>query len=198
MSIGGGMDLAREPRNGRNFEYAGEDPLLAGRMTGNLMRGVQSQKVMGDIKHYALNDQETGRDVLNVVLDKKSMRESDLLAFQIAIGIAQPAAVMCSLQQDRRRLRLRERLHAEPSVEEGLRLQGMGPLGLGGDAQLGEGRAERVGPGTARAITSERSLEDGDRRGTSAAVAAGRHGASDPAQHVCGGRGGRPAGGMRW
>jgi beta-glucosidase len=96
MSIGGGMDLTREPRNGRNFEYAGEDPLLAGTMTGNLMKGVQSQKVMGDIKHYALNDQETGRNVLNAVLDKKSMRESDLLAFQIAIGIAQPAAVMCS------------------------------------------------------------------------------------------------------
>ena len=96
MSIGGGMDLTREPRNGRNFEYAGEDPLLAGSMTGNLMKGVQSQKVMGDIKHYALNDQETGRNVLNAVLDKKSMRESDLLAFQIAIGIAQPAAVMCS------------------------------------------------------------------------------------------------------
>lgn len=96
MSIGGGMDLTREPRNGRNFEYAGEDPLLAGTMTGNLMKGVQSQKVMGDIKHYALNDQETGRNVLNALLDKKSMRESDLLAFQIAIGIAQPAAVMCS------------------------------------------------------------------------------------------------------
>ena len=96
MSIGGGVNLTREPRNGRNFEYAGEDPLLAGTMTGMLMKGVQAQKVMGDIKHYAVNDQETGRNVLNVILDKKSMRESDLLAFQIAIGIAQPAAVMCS------------------------------------------------------------------------------------------------------
>ena len=96
MSIGGGVDLMREPRNGRNFEYAGEDPLLAGRMTGNLMKGLQAQQVMGDIKHYALNDQETGRNILNVVLDRKSMRESDLLAFQIALEIAQPAAVMCS------------------------------------------------------------------------------------------------------
>jgi beta-glucosidase len=95
MSIGGGVNLTREPRNGRNFEYAGEDPLLAGRMTGNLARGVQAQGVMGDIKHYALNDQETGRNTLNVVIDKKAMRESDLLAFQIAIGIAQPAGVMC-------------------------------------------------------------------------------------------------------
>jgi beta-glucosidase len=96
MSIGGGVNLTREPRNGRSFEYAGEDPLLAGRMTGNLMKGLQAQQVMGDIKHYALNDQETGRNVLNVLIDRKAMRESDLLAFQIAIGIAHPSAVMCS------------------------------------------------------------------------------------------------------
>jgi beta-glucosidase len=96
MSIGGGVDLTREPRNGRTWEYAGEDPLLAGSIVGNLAKGVQSQQVMGDIKHYAVNDQETGRNILNVVLDKRSLRESDLLAFQIAIGIADPAGVMCS------------------------------------------------------------------------------------------------------
>jgi beta-glucosidase len=96
MSIGGGVNITREPRNGRNFEYAGEDPILAGTMTGNLAKGVFSQHVMSDIKHYALNDQETGRTVVNVLLDKKSMRESDLLAFEIAIGIAEPSGVMCS------------------------------------------------------------------------------------------------------
>lgn len=96
MSIGGGVNLAREPRNGRNFEYAGEDPILAGTMVGNVVKGIQSHQVMGDIKHYAFNDQETGRNILNVVLDKRSMRETDLLAFQIAIGIAQPAGVMCA------------------------------------------------------------------------------------------------------
>lgn len=96
MSIGGGVDITREPRNGRNFEYAGEDPVLAGTMVGELERGVKSERVMSDIKHYALNDQETGRTVVNVLLDKRSMRESDLLAFEIAIGIAKPSAVMCS------------------------------------------------------------------------------------------------------
>jgi beta-glucosidase len=96
MSIGGGVNLAREPRNGRSFEFAGEDPILAGTIVGQLMKGVQSQQVMGDIKHFAVNDQETGRDILNVVLDKRSLRESDLLAFQIAIGLAEPAGVMCS------------------------------------------------------------------------------------------------------
>ena len=96
MSIGGGVNITREPRNGRNFEYAGEDPLLAGTMTGNVEKGVLSQHVMNDIKHYALNDQETGRNVVNVLLDKKAMRESDLLAFEIAIGISEPSGVMCS------------------------------------------------------------------------------------------------------
>ena len=62
MSIGGGMDLIREPRNGRNFEYASEDPILSGTMVGQLARSVQSNHIMGDIKHYALNDQETGRN----------------------------------------------------------------------------------------------------------------------------------------
>ena len=96
MSIGGGMDLIREPRNGRNFEYASEDPLLAGTMVGELAMGVQSNNVMGDIKHYVLNDQETGRNTLNALLDKRAMQETDLLGFQIAIGMAKPAGVMCS------------------------------------------------------------------------------------------------------
>jgi beta-glucosidase len=96
MTIGGGVDITREPRNGRNFEYAGEDPVLAGTMTGNLEKGVLAQHVMSDIKHYVLNDQETGRTVVNVLLDKKALRESDMLAFQIAIGIANPSGVMCS------------------------------------------------------------------------------------------------------
>jgi beta-glucosidase len=96
MSIGGGVDLIREPRNGRNFEYSSEDPILSGVMVGQLARGVQSNHVMGDIKHYAVNDQETGRNTLNAILDERALRETDLLAFQIAITSAQPAGVMCS------------------------------------------------------------------------------------------------------
>jgi beta-glucosidase len=96
MSIGGGVDLTREPRNGRNFEYAGEDPLLAGTMTGNLMKALQAEHVMGDIKHYAFNDQETGRNIYSANISKRAARESDLLAFQIAIGIAEPSGVMCA------------------------------------------------------------------------------------------------------
>jgi beta-glucosidase len=96
MSIGGGVDLIREPRNGRNFEYASEDPVLSGIMVGQLASGVQDNHIMGDIKHYVLNDQETGRNTLNAMLDKRAMQETDLLAFKIAIGLAKPAGVMCS------------------------------------------------------------------------------------------------------
>lgn len=96
MTLGGGVNLTREPRNGRTFEYAGEDPLLAGTMDGTMMKCEQAQHIVGDIKHYALNDQETGRGFVNAVISKRAMQESDLLAFHIAIDIANPAAVMCS------------------------------------------------------------------------------------------------------
>ena len=96
MSIGGGVDITREPRNGRTFEYQGEDPLLAGTMVGNLIRGVEAQHIMGDIKHYAVNDQESGRTAVNSVISHRAMRESDLLAFEIGIQIGHPSGVMCS------------------------------------------------------------------------------------------------------
>ena len=96
MSLGGGVNLTREPRNGRNFEYLGEDPILAGKLVGQLIRGTQSQHVLGDIKHYALNNQESGRNAVNVNIDKRSMRETDLLAFEIGIRDGNPAGVMCS------------------------------------------------------------------------------------------------------
>jgi beta-glucosidase len=95
-TLGGGVNLAREPRNGRTFEYAGEDPLLAGTLVGNMMKCEQGQHVVGDIKHYVLNDQETGRFFVHAIASKKATQESDLLAFHIAISIANPGAVMCS------------------------------------------------------------------------------------------------------
>jgi beta-glucosidase len=96
MTLGGGVNLTREPRDGRTFEYAGEDPLLAGTMVGNLMKCEQAEHVIGDIKHYAMNDQETGRNIVNTIISKRAMQESDLLAFHIGIDIAHPGAVMCS------------------------------------------------------------------------------------------------------
>jgi beta-glucosidase len=96
MTLGGGVNITREPRNGRTFEYMGEDPILAGTLVGNRMKCEQAQHVLGDIKHYAVNDQESGRNEVDSVISKRALRESDLLAFEIGIGIANPGAVMCS------------------------------------------------------------------------------------------------------
>jgi beta-glucosidase len=96
MSLGGGINLTREPRNGRTFEYLGEDPVLAGKMVGAVMKGLQAQHVIGDLKHYALNDQESGRNAVNITIDKRAARESDLLAFEIGLQESDAAAVMCS------------------------------------------------------------------------------------------------------
>jgi beta-glucosidase len=96
MSLGGGIDLTREPRNGRNFEYKGEDPILAGKLVGAEMKALQEQGVIGDLKHYALNDQESGRSHVNVKIGERAMRESDLLAFEIGVKDSGVGAVMCS------------------------------------------------------------------------------------------------------
>ncbi|MDR3739646.1 MAG: beta-glucosidase [Terracidiphilus sp.] len=96
MSLGGGVNLPREPRNGRTFEYEGEDPLLAGTLAGNFAKGVQSVHVIGDLKHYAINDQESGRNAVNANISKRAMRETDLRAFEIALGISDAGGVMCS------------------------------------------------------------------------------------------------------
>jgi beta-glucosidase len=96
MSLGGGVDITREPRNGRTFEYLGEDPILAGTLVARLIEGTQSQHVIGDIKHYAFNDQESGRNSVNITISKRAARESDLLAFEIGVEQGHPAAVMCS------------------------------------------------------------------------------------------------------
>jgi beta-glucosidase len=96
VMLAGGVNLAREPGNGRNFEYAGEDPLLAGIMVGAFVRGIQSNHIVATLKHFALNDQETARNAVNVLIDEAAARTSDLLAFQIAMELGDPGSVMCS------------------------------------------------------------------------------------------------------
>lgn len=94
--LAGGANLLRDSRNGRNFEYLGEDPLLAGTLAGATIRGIQSNHIVSTTKHFALNDQETGRMVLDAQIDEAAFRESDLLAFEIAIETGQPGSVMCA------------------------------------------------------------------------------------------------------
>jgi beta-glucosidase len=94
--LAGGVNLARDPRAGRNFEYLGEDPLLAGVLAGASISGVQSEHVVSTVKHFALNAYETGRNYHNAVIDEAALRESDLLAFQLAIEAGRPGSVMCA------------------------------------------------------------------------------------------------------
>ena len=97
VNLGGNINLiGREPRDGRTFETKGEDPILAGKITAAHIRAIQDKHVIGGTKHYALNDQETGRTFANVQIDERGARESDLLAFEIAIKDSNAQSVMCS------------------------------------------------------------------------------------------------------
>jgi beta-glucosidase len=94
--LAGGVNLMRDPRNGRTFEYLGEDPLLTGLLGGAAIAGIQSNNIISTIKHFALNGQETARNFVNSKITDAHARESDFLAFQIAIEKGQPGSVMCS------------------------------------------------------------------------------------------------------
>lgn len=92
--LGGGANLLREPRGGRNFEYISEDPLLTGMIVGGSIAGIQSRHVVSTIKHFAVNAEETGRVMVDSRLGEPALRESDLLAFEIGIEQGRPGAVM--------------------------------------------------------------------------------------------------------
>lgn len=94
VQLAGGMNLTRDPRNGRNFEYLSEDPLLTATMAAESVDGIQRQGVISTVKHYSLNCNETNRHFLDAVIDPDAHRESDLLAFELAIERSQPGAVM--------------------------------------------------------------------------------------------------------
>ena len=97
VNLGGNVNMTgREPRDGRTFETKGEDPILAGRITAAHLKAIQAQYVLAGIKHFAFNDQETGRATANVQIDDRSGRESDLLGFEIGVNDSGVQSVMCS------------------------------------------------------------------------------------------------------
>ena len=94
--LAGGANLTRDARGGRDFEYAGEDPLLTGAIVGAEIRGIEVNHIVSTLKHLALNAQENGRVALDARLGEAAARESDLLAFELALEQGRPGAVMTS------------------------------------------------------------------------------------------------------
>jgi len=99
VMLAGGINLARDPRNGRNFEYLSEDPLLSAVLAAESIAGIQGEGVISTIKHFTLNCNETSRHWLDAVIDPAAHRESDLLAFEIAIERSRPGSVMTAYNQ---------------------------------------------------------------------------------------------------
>ncbi len=83
--LGPGVNICRTPLGGRNFEYMGEDPYLAGEMAAPYIRGVQQQGVAACVKHYALNNEETHRHTIDIDLDDRALYEIYLPAFRAAV-----------------------------------------------------------------------------------------------------------------
>ncbi|MFP4310873.1 MAG: glycoside hydrolase family 3 C-terminal domain-containing protein [Nitriliruptoraceae bacterium] len=92
--LGPGLNLKRHPAGGRNFEYLSEDPVLAGRLAGSLVRGIQSEGVGACLKHLAANHQETFRMVVDTIVDERTLRELELTGFELAVREGRPWTVM--------------------------------------------------------------------------------------------------------
>ena len=94
--LGPGVNIYRSPLNGRNFEYMGEDPYLAGKMVVPYIQGVQQNGVAACVKHYALNNQEVNRHTTNVNVDDRALHEIYLPAFKAAVQEGKAWAIMGS------------------------------------------------------------------------------------------------------
>ena len=94
--LGPGVNIKRDPRCGRNFEYLSEDPFLAGQLGAQWVKGAQSTGIGTSLKHFAANNQEYKRFNGNSQLDERTLRELYLPAFETVVREAQPSTVMCA------------------------------------------------------------------------------------------------------
>jgi beta-glucosidase len=93
---GPGMNMARIPQGGRNFEYLGEDPFLSGTMAVQEIQAIQAHGVIAMAKHFVANDQETNRTTINEIIDDRVLHEIYLLPFEMAVKDGGVASAMCS------------------------------------------------------------------------------------------------------
>ena len=94
--LGPGLNIKRNPRCGRNFEYFSEDPYLAGKMAASYVKGIQSQGISACLKHFACNNQEEKRMTIDTIVDERALREIYLTGFEIAVKESHPRTIMSS------------------------------------------------------------------------------------------------------
>lgn len=91
-----GMNIARLPILGRNFEYFGEDPFLTGTMSVAEIKAIQAKGMIGMAKHYVGNEQETNRTTVQETIDRQALRELYLLPFEMSVKDGKVASIMCA------------------------------------------------------------------------------------------------------